>query len=171
MLLDILTYPDPRLRLKAAPVAGITDEIRRLAEDMTETMYKAPGVGLAAPQVGRSLRMLVMNPSGPETPEDLRVFVNPELALLGERILSPKEGCLSVPLDYRADVMRHERVLVRAQSLDGAVLEEEWEGFPAIVLQHEFDHLEGFLFIDHISRLRRSLFDARVKKCLKRGND
>lgn len=168
MLLEILTYPDPRLRLKAAPVEEITDDIRRLAEDMIETMYHAPGVGLAAPQVGRSLRMLVMNPSGLEHPEDLRVLVNPELTPLGDTVLSPKEGCLSVPLDYRSDVLRHERVLLKARRLDGGLVEEELEGFAAIVAQHEYDHLQGILFIDHISKLRRSLFDAKVKKCLKR---
>lgn len=168
MILDIVSYPDARLKNIAAPVVEINDEIRALVNDMVETMYDAPGVGLAAPQVGRGLRLLVMDTSGPEDRSDLRVLINPELELLGEEIVSEGEGCLSVPMNYRADVKRHSQVRVRAQRLDGSFFEEVWEGFPAIVLQHEYDHLEGLLFIDHISRLRRTLYDAKVKKCLKR---
>lgn len=168
MLLDIVTYPDPRLKERCAPVEAITDEIRRLASDMTETMYAAPGVGLAAPQVGRSLRLLVMDPGVQEGERRPRVLVNPVLEPLGEVIVSEQEGCLSVPLNYRADVPRWSRVRLRATDLDGAVIDEELEGFAAVVVQHEVDHLDGTLFIDRMSRLRRTLYDGKVKKWLKR---
>lgn len=168
MLLDIVTYPDPRLKERCAPVEEITDEIRQLASDMTETMYAAPGVGLAAPQVGRSLRMLVMDPSVQEGGRDPRVLINPELEPMGEVITSEQEGCLSVPLGYRADVPRYSRVRLRATALDGTPVDEVLEGFPAVVVQHEVDHLDGTLFIDRMSRLRRTLYDGKVKKWLKR---
>ncbi|MBD5558020.1 MAG: peptide deformylase [Desulfovibrio sp.] len=168
MLLDIVTYPDPRLKERCVPVAEITDEIRELAADMTETMYAAPGVGLAAPQVGRSLRMLVMDPGVQEGERAPRVLINPELEPLGEVITSEQEGCLSVPLNYRADVPRYSRVRLRATALDGTPIDEELEGFPAVVLQHEVDHLDGTLFIDRVSHLRRTLYDSKVKKWLKR---
>ena len=168
MLLDIVTYPDPRLKERCAPVAEITDEIRALAADMTETMYAAPGVGLAAPQVGRSLRMLVMDPGVQEGERSPRVLINPELEPLGEVITSEQEGCLSVPLNYRADVPRYSKVRLKATALDGTPIDEELEGFPAVVLQHEVDHLDGTLFIDRVSHLRRTLYDSKVKKWLKR---
>lgn len=168
MLLDIVTYPDPRLKERCAPVAEITDEIRTLAADMTETMYAAPGVGLAAPQVGRNLRMLVMDPGVQEGERAPRVLINPELELLGEVITSEQEGCLSVPLNYRADVPRWSRVRLKATALDGTPIDEELEGFSAVVLQHEVDHLDGTLFIDRVSHLRRTLYDSKVKKWLKR---
>lgn len=171
MILDIVTYPDPRLKLKAEPVGEITDEIRALAADMAETMYAAPGVGLAAPQVGKSLRLVVMDPSGPDERKDLRVLINPRLTPHGDRILSEGEGCLSVPYNFRADVKRYERVTLEALDLKGNPIVEELEGYPAIVAQHETDHLDGILFIDHISRLRRTMYDAKVKKCLKRKTD
>lgn len=169
MLLEIIKYPDPRLKTKADSIAEITDDIRQLAADMAETMYAAPGVGLAAPQVGQSLRMLIMDVSGPEDRTALRVLINPQLTLLGESIVSESEGCLSVPLEYRADVLRHEGVRVHAQCLDGSIIDEEWNDFAAIVVQHEMDHLEGILFIDRISRLKRTLYDVRLKKCMKRS--
>lgn len=168
MLLDIVTYPDPRLKERCAPVEAITDEIRQLAADMTETMYAAPGVGLAAPQVGRSLRLLVMDPGVQEGERRPRVLVNPVLEPLGEVIVSEQEGCLSVPLNYRADVPRWSRVRLRATDLDGAAIDEELVGFAAVVVQHEVDHLDGTLFIDRMSRLRRTLYDGKVKKWLKR---
>lgn len=168
MLLDIVTYPDPRLKERCAPVDAITDEIRKLAADMTETMYAAPGVGLAAPQVGKSLRLLVMDPGVQEGERRPRVLVNPVLEPLGEVIVSEQEGCLSVPLNYRADVPRWSRVRLRATDLDGTAIDEELEGFAAVVVQHEVDHLDGTLFIDRMSRLRRTLYDGKVKKWLRR---
>ena len=168
MLLDIVTYPDPRLKDRCSPVAEITDEIRELAANMTETMYAAPGVGLAAPQVGRSLRLLVMDPGVQEGERNPRVLVNPELEPLGEVITSEQEGCLSVPLNYRADVPRYSKVRLRATALDGTPIDEVLEGFPAVVVQHEVDHLDGTLFIDRVSHLRRTLYDSKVRKWLKR---
>lgn len=168
MLLEIVTYPDPRLKERCEPVEEITDEICQLAADMIETMYAAPGVGLAAPQVGRSLRLLVMDPREREGERNPRVLVNPELEPMGEQMVSEQEGCLSVPLSYRADVPRWSSVRVRATDLEGKPIDEVLEGFPAVVVQHEVDHLDGALFIDRISRLRRTLYDSKVKKWLKR---
>lgn len=168
MILDIVTYPDPRLKEVCRPVEAVTDEIRRLAADMLETMYKAPGVGLAAPQVGRNIRLLVMDPSARDEEKRPRVLVNPVLTLSGEEVVSDQEGCLSVPMNYRADVRRMSRAHLRAQDLDGHAIDEDLEGFDAIVAQHECDHLDGVLFIDKISRLRRSLYESKVKKWLKR---
>ena len=168
MILDIVTYPDPRLKEVCKPITEVTDEIRQLAADMLETMYAAPGVGLAAPQVGRNIRMLVMDPAMKDEEKQPRVLINPELTLSGEEVISEQEGCLSVPMNYRADVHRMSTVHLRAMDLDGNVIEEDLEEFPAIILQHENDHLDGVLFIDKISRLRRTLYDSKVKKWLKR---
>ena len=168
MILEIVSYPDPRLKLKCEPVQEITPEIRQLAADMMETMYAAPGVGLAAPQVGRNIRMLVMDDGAQEEERRPRVLINPRLTLEGEKVISKQEGCLSVPFNYRADVPRYERVRLQAQDLDGNEIDEELTDFAAIIVQHECDHLDGLLFIDHISRLRRSMYDSKVKKCLKR---
>ena len=110
MILDIVTYPAASLKEKCVPVTEITDEIRQLAADMLETMYEAPGVGLAAPQVGRNIRMLVMDPAAQDEEKQPRVVINPELTLSEDTVLSRQEGCLSVPLNYRADVQRAERV-------------------------------------------------------------
>ncbi|MDR2820762.1 MAG: peptide deformylase [Desulfovibrio sp.] len=172
MILDILTYPDPRLKTVSHPVAEITDEVRALAQDMFDTMYASRGVGLAAPQVGRFLRMLVMHPVSVEGEAVYppMVLINPVVTPLGEDVVSPQEGCLSVPLNYRSDVMRKSRVMLSALDLDGNSIAEEFVDYPAIVLQHEADHLDGVLFIDQISRLRRSLYDAKVKKWQTRRN-
>lgn len=166
MLLPILTHPDPRLKTVCKPVEGVTDELRTLVNDMFETMYAAPGVGLAAPQVGHFIRLLVMDPRGPEDPKRPRVLINPELELSGEEIISQNEGCLSVPMEYRANVKRKSHVHLKARDLDWNLIDEELDGFAAIVVQHEADHLDGILFIDRISRLTRSFFDARLKKWL-----
>ena len=117
---------------------------------------------------GRNIRMLVMDPAAQDEEKQPRVVINPELTLSEDTVLSRQEGCLSVPLNYRADVQRAERVHLRYMDLDGKIVEEDLEGFPAIVIQHEADHLDGTLFIDRIGRLRRSLYDTRVKKWLKR---
>lgn len=167
MILEILSYPDPRLRNACQPVEEITPEIRQLADDMLETMYHAKGVGLAAPQIGRSLRMIVLDPAtGGEKPAP-RVIINPKLELLGEDIISEQEGCLSVPLSYRADVRRNSQVHVVGIDMDGNKIDEIWENFPAIIIQHENDHLDGKLFIDKLSHLRRTLYDTKVKKWMK----
>lgn len=168
MILDIVAYPDPRLKEVCKPITEVTDEIRQLAADMIETMYAAPGVGLAAPQVGRNIRMLVMDPAMKDEEKKPRVLINPELTLSGEEVISEQEGCLSVPMNYRADVHRMSNVHLRAMDLDGNIIEEDLEDFPAIIIQHEYDHLDGILFIDKISRLRRTLYDSKVRKWLKR---
>ena len=168
MILDIVTYPDPRLKVVCEPVAEVTDDIRQLAADMLETMYAAPGVGLAAPQVGRNIRMLVMDPAMKDEEKQPRVLINPVLTLSGEEVLSEQEGCLSVPMNYRADVKRMSNVHLHASDLDGNIIDEYLDEFPAIIIQHEYDHLDGILFIDKISRLRRTLYDSKVKKWLKR---
>lgn len=164
MELEILAYPDARLREVCKPVSEITSEIRELADNMLETMYKARGVGLAAPQVGRSIRLIVMDPAAENDGHEPAVFVNPVVEPMGEVIVSPQEGCLSVPLNFRADVSRCRQARVQALDLDGNKIDVILEGFPAIVIQHEADHLDGKLFIDHISHLRRNIYDNKVKK-------
>lgn len=166
MTLEILAYPDPRLALKAEEIKEITPEIRALAADMLETMYENEGIGLAAPQVGHPLRLVVMDLSGPEKRENPKVFVNPTIELTGEK-RKAEEGCLSVP-GYRNDVMRHERALLKATDLDGNPIEAEAEDLFSICIQHECDHLEGVLFIDRVGRLKRSLYESRLKKQLKK---
>ena len=158
------------MNMSKRPVEKIDKRTKDLVGDMLETMYAAPGVGLAAPQVGRNIRMLVMDPAGKDEDKQPRVLINPVLELSGEDVVSEQEGCLSVPLNYRADVPRKSRVLLKATDLDGNGIEEDLTDFPAIIIQHEADHLDGILFIDRISRLRRTLYDSKVKKWLKRKN-
>jgi peptide deformylase len=171
MGLEVLKYPDPRLKLKAEPVAGITPELKKLAEEMAATMYEEDGIGLAAPQVGRPLRMIVTDMSGPAQRAALRVYINPGLTPLPplpgeEESQISEEGCLSVP-DYRAMVQRRSRVRLQALDLDGNPVDLEASGLEAVCLQHECDHLEGRLFLDHLSRLKRFLYDDKVKKRLR----
>ncbi len=163
-ILKIEVYPAAILQQKAAPVTRIDDEIRQLAEDMLETMYRAPGVGLAAPQVGRSLRLLVADP-GDEEDRNIRkpqILINPEITHREGRA-SISEGCLSVP-GFSAEVPRAYRIALTAWTLDEQEIELELEDFPAIVVQHEYDHLEGILFIDRISRLKRNIYERKLKK-------
>jgi peptide deformylase len=158
----IYHYPEPVLKQKAAPVAAIDEEIRALAADMAETMYAAPGVGLAAPQVGVSKRLIVMDCAPKEQPPQLVVAINPEiLAREGESL--EEEGCLSVP-GYYASVARSQKVAVRYLDLDGRERRIEADGLWAICLQHEIDHLDGILFVDHLSPLKRSLFRKKWQK-------
>lgn len=167
MRMEILTYPNPRLREKSAPVERVTPKIRELAQNMLETMYESGGVGLAAPQVGELVRLVVMDADQNEGGNDPKILINPELELSGEKIISEQEGCLSVPLGYRADVPRYSVAKVKSINLHGHEVEEVLEGFSAIVIQHETDHLEGKLFIDKMSHLRRSMYDSKVRKWLK----
>jgi peptide deformylase len=162
MILPILQYPDPRLARKAVPVDGISPRIRELAADMAETMYAGDGIGLAAPQIGEALRLVVLDLSGPDRREDLRILVNPVLSLSGEELESD-EGCLSVP-DYSAKVARSEFAAVRAADLEGRPVAFDAAGRLAVCLQHECDHLDGILFIDRLSRLKRDMLDRRLKK-------
>ena len=183
MKLKIVLYPDPILGNVCSPVPEITDEIRTLARDMLETMYEAPGVGLAAPQVGVPIRLIVIalapqvgklinmvvyDPAGKDEPKQPHVIINPEVTLTGREIVSEKEGCLSVPMDFRADVLRSETIHLKALDLDGNVIDRDIDGFEAIIVQHETDHLKGVLFIDKIGRIRRAFYDNKVKKWLKR---
>ncbi|MDL2272309.1 peptide deformylase [Desulfovibrio sp. OttesenSCG-928-I05] len=168
MLLEVLKYPHPVLKQKAEPVLVVTPEIRELAENMLETMYENDGIGLAAPQVGELKRMVVIDVTGPDAREAPMVLINPEVARIGEDVES-EEGCLSVE-EYRNTLIRSDRVRLKATDLDGKPVELEAEDILAVCLQHECDHLDGILFIDHLSRLKRSLYDSKVKKRLKAKN-
>lgn len=163
MIREVLTYPHPVLKMKSAPVAEVTPELRELAKDMAETMYEYDGIGLAAPQIGEPIRLITVDISGPDAREDLRVLVNPVLEKIGDEDVESEEGCLSVE-EYRSVVTRAERVKVKAIGIDGNPVEFEADGLLAVCLQHECDHLDGTLFIDRISRLKRNLYDAKVKK-------
>lgn len=163
-LLPILTLPDPRLRLISTPVERVDAEILKLLDDMLETMYEAPGVGLAAIQVGHAKRMVTIDTTKKdEGPRDPLFLINPQIVWASEELSSYNEGCLSVP-DYFEDVQRPARVRVRHIDRQGAEREFEAEGLLATVVQHELDHLEGGLFIDHLSRLKR---ERVVKKFAK----
>ncbi|MCC6644694.1 MAG: peptide deformylase [Polyangiaceae bacterium] len=166
MILTILHYPDPKLREKAQPVREITPEIQRLADDMAETMYAAPGVGLAATQVGVPLRVFVVDIAREDEPSRLVTFINPEIVEReGEQTW--EEGCLSFP-DVSEDVKRAVRVRVRAQDRTGAPFELEAEGFMAVAIQHEYDHLDGVLMIDHMGALRKLMVHRKLEKRLAR---
>jgi peptide deformylase len=167
-LRPVLQFPDPRLKRKSAPVAGVTDEIRALAADMIEVMYDEPGIGLAAPQVGEPIRLIVMDTdwSGEDAEKKPTVMLNPEI-LAREGEITWNEGCLSVP-DFTADVVRSARVRVRYQDLDGNTREEDASELRAVCFQHEIDHLDGVLFIDRISRLKRGLYVQKRRKALQR---
>ncbi len=161
-VLEILQFPHPVLRKPAQEVQRIDDEIRRLARDMTETMHRAPGIGLAANQVGVPARLIVVDLSAGEGPEGPLVLVNPEI-LCREGEVRMEEGCLSVP-DLRENVSRCRRVVVRGLDLEGRPVEVEGEDLLAVALQHEIDHLDGVLFLDHLSQLKRSRYVTRKKR-------
>ncbi len=158
--LEILTYPDKRLRQVAEPVTEFNDRLRTLSEDMAETMYDAPGIGLAAIQVDVTQRLVVMDIS--EEKNQLRVLVNPEIVKQEGSVIT-QEGCLSVPEIY-ADVERAEKITMRAQDINGKPFEIEADELLAVCIQHEIDHLNGTVFVDHLSRIRR---DRIRKKLLK----
>ncbi|WP_140986510.1 peptide deformylase [Asticcacaulis tiandongensis] len=169
---EIITVPNPLLKQVSKPVeGGVTDELRALMDDMLETMYDAPGIGLAAIQIGEPVRVIVMDlqekPEG--APEDAEgekkplFFVNPEIVWASEELSSYDEGCLSVPEIYD-EVVRPEKVRIRYLNYQGEQVEEEAEGLYATCIQHEMDHLNGVLFIDHLSKLKRDRAVTRVKK-------
>lgn len=164
-LLNICTYPDPVLRKKAEPVEVIDEGIQRLIDDMAETMYHAPGIGLAANQVGKPIRLVVIDVQREEQARSLIVLINPQL-VSGEGESSREEGCLSVP-EFFANVKRFAEVLVRGLDRDGHEFEISADGLLAVALQHEMDHLDGKLFIDHISPVSRDIFKRKWKKKLK----
>ena len=162
MIRPILIHPDPRLKKACEPVAEITDEVRRLAADMLETMYAAPGIGLAAPQVGVTRRVLVMDCIKDGPPEPM-VLINPETVWESEDVSTYEEGCLSIPEQY-ADVKRPASVTVRWTDLDGAAQERTFEGLWATCVQHEMDHLDGKLFIDYLGPLKRQMITRKMEK-------
>lgn len=160
----ILVAPDPRLKQKSTPIEGpVTDAHRALMDDMLETMYDAPGIGLAAIQIGEPLRIIVMDLAREGDPPAPRYFVNPEILWASEELFSYEEGCLSVPEIYD-DVERPARVKLRYLNYKGEQIEEDAEGLYAVCIQHEMDHLEGVLFIDHLSRLKREKALSKLKK-------
>lgn len=161
---EILTIPNPILKQVSTPVeGGVTDEIRALMDDMLETMYAAPGIGLAAVQIGVPKRIIVMDLGGPNDEKQPKYFVNPEIVETIEDTQPYEEGCLSVP-DYYDEVERPARCLIRYLDYDGNQVEEWAEDLYAVCIQHEMDHLEGIVFIDHLSRLKRSMALKKLKK-------
>ena len=173
-ILRIYETPDPVLRQISTPVETVDDALRALIADMFETMYDAPGIGLAAVQVGVPKRMLVMDlqepvdPDDPESPvvKEPRVFINPEILWASETTVPYTEGCLSVPDQY-AEVLRPDRIRARWLDAQGAAQEQELDGLLAVCLQHEMDHLEGVLFIDHLSKLKRDMVLKKLAKARK----
>ena len=166
-VLPILEAPDPRLRLVSEPVAEIDDALRRLIADMFETMYDAPGVGLAAIQVGVAKRVVTIDTSKEEGVRQPRVFIDPEIVWASDEKRVYDEGCLSIP-EYYAEVERPDRVRVKFRDLEGQEQEIEADGLLATCIQHEIDHLNGVLFIDHLSKLKRDRVIKRFTKAAKR---
>jgi peptide deformylase len=158
----ILHYPDKRLRIPGEPVTDFGPLLQQLIDDMAETMYAAPGVGLAATQIGEAKRLFIVDVSSGEGPSDLRVFINPEFVKTEGKI-EWEEGCLSFP-GVHSDVTRAERVKMRAQDRHGVWFEIDADELMAIALQHEFDHLIGKLMIDHLSPLKRRLVHRAMQK-------
>lgn len=164
--LPILTAPDPRLKLKAKRVAHVDDTVRRLMDDMLETMYEAPGIGLAAPQVGVLSAVVTIDISRDGEPRQPLALANPEILWVSEDDATFEEGCLSVPEHY-AEVVRPRAVRIRYLDRENEIRELEADGLLATVLQHEMDHLDGVLFIDHISSLRRGMILRKLLKSKK----
>ena len=165
-LLPILTAPDPRLKKKSKPVETVDDDVRRLMDDMLETMYAAPGIGLAAPQVGVLKRVIVLDIDREDVKTGPLLMANPEIIEASDEDVSYEEGCLSVPEHY-SDVVRPAKVRVRYLDRDGVPQEMACEGLLATCVQHEIDHLDGILFIDHISALKRNMILRKLLKARK----
>ena len=163
----LVILPDPKLRLISEPVKEITQEIRQLADDMLETMYDAPGVGLAAIQIGVPLRVVTMDVSKSEDEHQPMVLINPEITWASQEKRVYEEGCLSIP-EYYEEVERPDRVRFRYMNLQGEVIEQEADGLLATCVQHEVDHLNGVLFIDYLSKLKRDRVMTKFKKAAKR---
>ena len=164
----LIILPDQVLRQVSRPVETVDAALRALADDMLETMYDAPGIGLAAIQIGEPLRMLTIDLSGEDEEKAPRVFLNPEILSSSDERSTYEEGCLSIP-EYYAEVERPATVVVRYLGLDGKLHEEEASGLLATCLQHELDHLNGVLFIDHISKLKREMVVRKFTKLARRG--
>jgi peptide deformylase len=169
-LRDIIKLPDKRLRLVSDPVDKIDAELKRLVEDMFETMYHAPGIGLAAVQLGVPKRVVTMDIAKKEETKNPQVFINPEIVWSSEDMSVYEEGCLSIP-DIHEDVERPARVIIRYRDLAGKAQETQAEGLFATCIQHEIDHLNGVLFIDHISKLKRDRIIKKFTKAAKRTTE
>ncbi len=167
-LRDILIIPDKRLRMKSEPVKAIDKDIRALIEDMFETMYAAPGIGLAAIQIGVPKRVVTVDLAKKDDPAEPQVFINPEIVWSSDEKATYEEGCLSIP-EYYEEVERPKSVRVKFLDRDGKPQEMEADGLLATCLQHEIDHINGVLFIDHISKLKRDMVLKKFKKAAKRG--
>ena len=174
-LREIIILPDKQLRLVSKPIEKVTVEIRKLADDMFETMYEAPGIGLAAIQVAQPVRLITMDlakksEDGETTTPQPKVFINPEILSASEEKSVYEEGCLSIP-EYYEEVERPAKVRVRFMDLDGKVHEEDAEGLYATCIQHEIDHLNGVLFIDYLSKLKRDRVQKKFAKAAKRAEE
>jgi peptide deformylase len=162
----LVILPDARLKLVSEPVTAVTADIRKLADDMLETMYDAPGIGLAAIQIGEPKRLVTIDLARKEEPPQPVVFLNPEIVWASDDLSVYEEGCLSIP-EYYEEVERPSRVRVRYMDLAGATQELEADGLMATCIQHEIDHLNGVLFIDHLSKLKRDRVIKKFQKALK----
>ena len=167
-LREIIILPDKRLRLVSEPVKKITADVRKLVEDMFETMYDAPGVGLAAIQVGTPKRVVTIDIAKKDDPKNPQVFINPEIVTVSDEKAIHEEGCLSIP-EFYDDVERPAQVKVKYLDLEGQPHEVEADGLLATCLQHEIDHLNGVLFIDHLSKLKRDRVTKKYQKAAKRA--
>ena len=167
-ILKVVTYPDEFLRQSASPIENIDGSVQKIIDDMALTMYQAPGIGLAAMQVGYGKSLIIYDITQNEGKQDLKVLINPKIVSMEGEAISEKEGCLSVP-DFRANVKRAILILVEGFDREGEPLAIEAEGLLAMVLQHEIDHLNGTLFIDRISALKREIYKRRIKKKLKKA--
>jgi len=165
-ILEVLTYPERFLGRPTKPVENIDGKIQKIIDNMAETMYDAPGAGLASIQVGFDKSIIVFDTLPGETEKSLKVLLNPKVLESDGEIISENEGCLSIP-DFRADVKRSSIVLVEGIDREGNPVKIEVEGYLSIVLQHEIDHLNGILFINRISSLKRELYKRRIKKKLR----
>lgn len=164
--LTILTAPDPLLKKAAMPVDAVDEDIRRLMDDMLKTMYAAPGIGLAAPQVGVSKRVIVTDLARAGDPADPVCMANPEFVFLSDDEVSREEGCLSFPEHY-ANVVRPANIQVRYLDRNGEIREREASGLESACIQHEMDHLDGILFVDHISAIKRNIILRKLAKARK----
>ena len=164
--LDILTYPDKFLKEPTKPLENIDGQVQQMIDDMAATMYEAPGIGLASIQVGWDKSLLIYDIAPRDEKRSLHVLVNPQIVTKEGEILSENEGCLSV-LDFRSDVKRAANITVEGYDREGKPIRLDAEGLLAVVLQHEIDHLEGTLFLEHISSLKRQMYKRRMKKKLK----
>jgi len=168
-ILPVIIAPDPRLKIKCRPVERVDDAVRRLMDDMLETMYRVPGIGLAAPQVGDERRVIVVDVVDEDAEPNPVQMANPELVWVSDKMLNQEEGCLSLPEHY-AEVERHDAIRVRYLDYGGEIRETEVTGVLATCIQHEMDHLDGILFVDRISSLKRNMILRKLSKAKKQAD-